>query len=180
MRTASRAIVFAMLLASACSPGRTAYDAAEGSYVAAGTEIEVQLTTPIGTSFSLPGQPFDARVIGAVHAPGGAVVIPDGASVRGRVVAVGAPPQPSLDLAFERVETRGGPAPLWASVVSRGLDAARLRAEPVHASPGLYASVVRPSAPALARAAGGGPPETNVSLPAGMRLTLVLMKPIVP
>lgn len=86
-----------------------------------GTSISLTLNETLGTDRNEPGDAFTARVQQNVTDSEGNVVIPAGATVRGRITQV----QPSgrvgqtavMSLAFEAVSFDGGTYPLQATVV---------------------------------------------------------------
>lgn len=87
-----------------------------GPYVPKGTRMIVRLEGEIDTLRSRPGQPITARVLAPLYAPDGRVIVPAGATLRGRLVSVGSPERPRVRLLFESVDTVQGPAPIVAEI----------------------------------------------------------------
>lgn len=90
--------------------------------VAVGTTLTVSLDETLSTETSQPGDAFTATVQDPIYASDGHVLIPSGATVRGRVVQVQKSDRVGetamLNLAFEAVSFGEASYPLEASVLS--------------------------------------------------------------
>lgn len=157
-----------------------------GSNVPAGTELNARLETPVG-SFSTAGQPFTARVTSALRTTDGDVLVPEGARIGGRVVAVDNGPAPSIRLEFDSVQITGGALPL-AATLRREAQNPRFRTDEIYSNDLGYEAVLYPPGNAMegASAVGGGPTQTEqsdqtqrkIELPSGTPLKMVLTKPL--
>lgn len=145
--------------------------------VAAGSEVHVTLTDRIGTHDSKPGDPFVAHVDEPLTAVDGRILVTSGSVLRGHVVRVTQTPTPRLDVAFDTIETRDGPVKIHAILVDVGGHGEVLTMRLGDPSDG----GISPSRSAL----GGGPSAedaraSEVTVPEGARLRIMLLDPIVP
>ncbi len=101
--------------------------AAPGAAVPAGTRFAVRLDEPLSLR-AASGTTVTATVVAPIAAGSGAIVVPEGATLRGHVVDVrleegASGVRPRLRLAFDSIETTYGPAPVSARVLDPGPDA---------------------------------------------------------
>ncbi|HEX7089853.1 MAG TPA: glycine zipper 2TM domain-containing protein [Longimicrobiales bacterium] len=89
--------------------------------VPAGTTFAVRLDETVSTDRNVPGDPFTATLADPIVGPDGTVLIPSGATVRGRVTAVDKSDRVGdmavIKLAFESISFGGRSYPLQATVV---------------------------------------------------------------
>jgi hypothetical protein len=78
--------------------------------------FNVALLSPVGTRLSTAGDSFRAKVISPLLTLRGYVLVPIGAELRGRVVAVEQAPASRIRLKFDTVTTTLGPVPLYATL----------------------------------------------------------------
>lgn len=90
--------------------------AVQGPYVPAGTQFAVSMQDTVGTQTSYEGTPFTATVVRPLLAGDGSVVVPQGATVHGRVANVDSGMSPVLLLDFDTIETQWGDAPISAKL----------------------------------------------------------------
>jgi hypothetical protein len=100
-------------------------DQIQGAYVPAGTEFVVRMNEQVSTQGSRVGQPFSATLQTPLREPGGAVLVPPGATVSGHVAGLQWGRLPVIWLAFESIESPGGSLPLEVAV--RGAERITLR-----------------------------------------------------
>lgn len=134
---------------------------ARSEEVPSGTELRVRLDQDLGPGPD--GRLFTARVITPLLDRRGVVIVPAGSLVHGHVIHVDEP-QRRVELAFDRLETRGAVYTLHATVVA----AAPYALTVVPAADGKETVTLQAAAP---DALGGGPlapeSETDESLPRG-------------
>ncbi|HEY8468728.1 MAG TPA: glycine zipper 2TM domain-containing protein [Longimicrobiales bacterium] len=89
--------------------------------VPAGTTFAIRLDETVSTDRNVPGDPFTATLADPIVAADGTVLIPSGATVRGRVTAVDKSDRVGdmavIKLAFESISFAGRSYPLQATVV---------------------------------------------------------------
>jgi len=89
--------------------------------VPAGTTFAIRLDETVSTDRNVPGDPFTATLADPIVGPDGTVLIPSGATVRGRVTAVDKSDRVGdmavIKLAFESISFGGRSYPLQATVV---------------------------------------------------------------
>jgi hypothetical protein len=187
-------LAYALLgCASARPPEARAPEAAiveetlEEPYLPVRTEFSVILEQPIGTRIPPQAATFSARVQHPIRSPQNEIVIPSGARIRGRIIAVERKPALHIKIRFDDVDTTWGHAPITATIRNAepfassmgGTDGARI---PYDAA--LYMPAGDPPpVPLYANAAASGGPrpwgQSGILLPQGAELRLMLVKPIV-
>jgi hypothetical protein len=148
--------------------------------VPAMSSFSVSLLNPVGTRLSSPGDSFRARVISPLRTPRGYPLVPIGAVLKGRVVAVDHAPASRLRLKFETLMTTVGPIPLSATL-------AAVQSNPsfvVHQGQrmeGAY-DVTLDGVPAVPMGGSGQSPavfsHSEIRLAARTQLNVVLVNPI--
>jgi len=106
------------------SEASAASEATASVVVPSGTEIQLELATPLSTENSRTGDRFDATVLAPVMRDGN-TAIPAGATVRGRVTAVQPPSddRPAvLKLDFDQIEAFGETYPLDATLTRADIE----------------------------------------------------------
>jgi len=152
----------------------------QGTFGQAGQRFQVSLDQPIDTLESVRRGTFTAHVVSPILGSDGRVLVPAGAAVTGEVRSLGSLETPYIRVRFDTVETVHGAAPLQA----------RLRAADYHEYMGPWITGYDVGYRS-GYAWGGGPSYANdwyyvafrpteVRLPAGARLDLVLTRPLVP
>ncbi|MBI2393662.1 MAG: hypothetical protein HYV09_29055 [Deltaproteobacteria bacterium] len=151
--------------------------ASERPTVPAGTDFTVALNDGLATSLHTPESVFTAIVTRPIMTPRGEVLVPKGAILRGRVVAVEHAPTPTLRLAFDSIDTTHGLAPISAQITE---DQAGFTVATEEADPSVTGWDSAIQAPALGPGMGGGPPDEarELVLPAGTELKLRLGAPL--
>jgi len=189
MRTTTAAFVFASLTAfsGACSKGgqtpATPSSSQAATSVPPGTEFAVKLNDPISTRTSTPGEFFTSTVVTPIRAVNGNLVVHEGALVRGRVVGIDEPAG-SVRISFQSIDTDKGPIPISVTV-KKPRAQANYRVEEVYNPQLPYNAILLP--PGGSTAVGGGPAQppqgggaqkTQVQLPTGTQLQLVITQPL--
>jgi hypothetical protein len=164
-------------IASAPAAGPRPIPSRSPTRVAVGTPIEVTLIDGLGTSTSSRGDVFTARIDKPLRAVDGTVVAPARAKLTGRVLDVGKWPEARLELSFTTIETLHGRAPI--SAVPRSMEGVTWIATR-QGAPSSYIAIIigrPPSPPGVSSHAR--PIEFGLRIPAGARITLELVDPLV-
>jgi hypothetical protein len=159
-------------------------------YVAAQVEFPITLVEPIEKRASHLPRTFRARVEYPVRSPENEIVIQTNAIVRGEIVDIDTAPFLLVKFKFNEIETVWGPTRLTATVRSAE-PYALVSSAPMSNGPRFDAALYPLGTPLgtetspghAARAVGGGPrpdASSEVILPAGARMRLVLAQPVVP
>lgn len=152
------------------------------AHVPAGTDFTVTLNERIASTSAMPGTTFTATVQKPLVGSDGLVLVQQGATLRGRVVAVDGGQAPSMKLAFDSVETVDGTAPVSARIAAAdeyGFTVGAFDYDPDVVG---YDSVLYPGT--IGPGMGGGPIEppapeaTEIVIPTGGELKLVLTRPL--
>jgi len=91
-----------------------------GSWIPAGTSMQVKLNQSLSTESSRKGDSFTATVINPVYAQDGFTAVPAGSLLRGRITGIYNSSKPGeqsvIRLAFEDLQMRGHTYPVTASI----------------------------------------------------------------
>lgn len=171
-------------LGTACSheqsDAKSAEQATASELVPAGTTIDAQLDTPLGTRTSSAGQSFTATLSAPLRSSTGDVVAPPGSTLRGRVVSVLGSPADTIQIKLDALDTNLSSTPISATL-AKVQPSAAFRAVDVY-SPGLNYDAVL-TVPSN-RAVGGGPAEQAsphrgaLQIPVGTPMRAVLRQGI--
>jgi hypothetical protein len=143
--------------------------------VPARTPFSVELSTELSSRTNRPGEPFRARVLTPLQDEDGDTIVPTDAELVGRVMAIGQPPDPTIFIRFDAIETLWGP---------REVRATFTRSQP---SPSVMGDLPQfPGYDGALQRAGGIPLFSEdapsnagfIDLPAGARLRMVLTDPL--
>ena len=157
----------------------------EGPQVAEGTQFRVRLNQGLSSQHSYAGQPFTAIVETPLRATNGDVLVPKGALLHGEVVDANISPA-DLTLRFSTVETDEGRTRVEASIRASEQKLYRVRTTAFKPSTSEAYSVLLPPSregvsPSLAQPANAylGPTTlTELDLPRGSSMQLVLTQPL--
>jgi hypothetical protein len=166
-----------------------------------GTQVKVRLNQPLGAPATQVGDSFTATVENPVTGPGGEVLVPAGATVRGKVTGLKASEhvgdQAAIRLDFDSLEAGGSSSPLAAEVVDTKVRGAKGSGKRVGAGAGIGAAGGAALGAIFGQSLGAallggvlgagagtvialGTGETQARLPAGTELALRTTAPTKP
>ena len=168
----------------------------QGGWIQPGTRLIAQLDSPVGTQYSQPGQPYTAHVVVPLVDQNNQQVIPAGAQVQGRVMAVreGDGGQPAtIQLTADTVVIDGVQHPISAHIAAADVEASRRGIKGSHVLGGaaggaVLGGIIGHSARgaliggALGAGAGAlislGTSRTEENLPSGTAMAIQVDQPI--